>query len=133
MLKIRTGRGVYHAENIGAEELREGITGEFHSILFWVNLARRDKHVEPTAQVARAHELPTRRDGAIVRTLVVPGSPVELGTPGLILDVELPQASTFRHPIPAEFNAFVWMIAGEATIGSNGWRARMSQIAGTGV
>ena len=40
LLKIRTGRGVYHAEDIGADELREGKTGEFRSVLFWVNLAR---------------------------------------------------------------------------------------------
>src|SRR5918999_2577076 len=37
LLKIRTGRGVNHAEDIGADELREGKTGEFRSVLFWVN------------------------------------------------------------------------------------------------
>ena len=129
LLKIRTGRGVYHAENIGEDELREGTTGEFRSVLFWVNLARRDKHVKPTAQVARARDLPTRRNGAIVRTLVGPGSPVELGTPALILDVELPEVGVFSQPIPAEFNAFVWMLEGEAAIGPNRQRARRSQIA----
>jgi len=134
LLKIRTGRGVYHAENIGGDELREGTTGEFHSVLFWVNLARRDKHVGPTAQVVRARELPTRRDGAVIRTLIGPGSPVELGTPALILDVELPEGGMFGHPIPADFNAFVWMVEGEAAIGSNARHARRRQIAvlGTG-
>ena len=66
LLKIRTGRGVYHAESIGADQLREGKTGEFRSVLFWVNLARKDKHVEPTAQVVTPAELPSsdrrRRD-----------------------------------------------------------------------
>jgi redox-sensitive bicupin YhaK (pirin superfamily) len=51
LLKIRTGRGVYHAENIGADQLREGRTGEFRSVLFWVNLARKDKHAQSTGQV----------------------------------------------------------------------------------
>ena len=130
LLKIRTGRGVYHAESIGEEELREGKTGEFRSVLFWVNLARKDKDVEPTAQVVKASELPTATDGdAIVRTLVGPGSPVELGTPGLILDVELPKGGSFRAPVAPEFNAFVWMLEGEANIGANGQRARRSQIA----
>ena len=33
---------VLHAEGIGEDELREGKTGEMHSVLFWVNLARKD-------------------------------------------------------------------------------------------
>ena len=50
LLKLRTGRGVYHAESIGEEELREGKAGtEFRGVLFWVNLARKEKHVEPTS------------------------------------------------------------------------------------
>jgi redox-sensitive bicupin YhaK (pirin superfamily) len=130
LLKIRTGRGVYHAESIGEEELREGKTGEFRSVLFWVNLARKDKDVEPTAQVVKANGLPTATDGdAIVRTLVGPRSPVELGTPGLILDVELPKGGSFHASVIPEFNAFVWMLEGEANIGANAQRARRSQIA----
>ena len=129
LLKIRTGRGVYHAEDIGADELREGRTGEFRSVLFWVNLARKDKHVEPTAQVVRPGELPTSTDGdAIVRTLVGPGSPVELGTPALILDVELPQGGSFKAPVDPDFNAFVWMLEGAASVGANALRAGRSQI-----
>jgi len=130
LLKIRTGRGVYHAENIGEDELREGKTGGFRSVLFWVNLARKDKDVEPTAQVVTPAELPTATEGdVIVRTLVGPGSPVELGTPGLILDVELPNGGRFKVPVEPELNAFVWMLEGEASVGTNGKRARRSQIA----
>jgi redox-sensitive bicupin YhaK (pirin superfamily) len=130
LLKIRTGRGVYHAEDIGEDQLREGKTGEFRSVLFWVNLARKDKHVEPTAQVVAPGDLPTATDGdAIVRTLVGQGSPVELGTPGLILHVELPQGGSFSAPVAREFNAFVWMLEGEMSVGANGQRARRSQIA----
>ena len=130
LLKIRTGRGVYHAENIGADQLAEGKIGEFRSVLFWVNLARKDKQAEPTAQVVAADELPSRTEGgAVVRTLVGPGSPVELGTPGLILDVELPGGGSFDTTIPAEFNAFVWMLEGEASVGASGRTARRSQIA----
>jgi redox-sensitive bicupin YhaK (pirin superfamily) len=130
LLMIRTGRGVYHAESIGADELREGRTGEFRSVLFWVNLARNDKQSEPTAQVVHAPDVPTRHgDGAIVRTLVGPGSKVELGTPALILDVELPDGGAFNQAIDPEFNAFVWMLEGEAEIGANGRPASRSDIA----
>jgi redox-sensitive bicupin YhaK (pirin superfamily) len=69
-----------------------------------------------------------RHDGdAIVRALVGEGSPVELGTPSLILDVELPNGGSFTSPIPSDFNAFVYMLEGEATFG--GRRASRSQIA----
>jgi redox-sensitive bicupin YhaK (pirin superfamily) len=95
-----------------------------------VNLARKDKDVDPTAQVVKADELPTATDGdAIVRTLVGPGSPVELGTPGLVLDVELPGGGAFTTMVDPAFNAFVWMLEGEASVGANARRAGRSQIA----
>jgi redox-sensitive bicupin YhaK (pirin superfamily) len=131
LLKIRTGRGVYHAEGIGDDQLREGKAGtEMRGLLFWVNLARKDKHVKPTAQLVLPQDVPVRQDGAaIVRTLVGDGSPVELGTPGLILDVELPAGGTFSSPIPPDFNGFVYLLEGEATVGANGRRAKRPQIA----
>ena len=131
LLKLRTGRGVYHAEGIGEDELREGKAGtEMRGVLFWVNLARKDKHAEPTAQVLEPEDVPVRHEGdAIVRVLVGDGSPVKLGTPGLILDVELPKGGGFRSPVPADFNGFVYMLEGEASFGANTRRARRSQIA----
>ena len=54
LLALRTGRGAWHAEGVGADEVEEGHGDtEFRSVLFWVNLARKDKHVEPSAQVLR--------------------------------------------------------------------------------
>jgi quercetin 2,3-dioxygenase len=130
LLKIRTGRGAYHAENIGEDELREGRVGEFRSVLFWVNLARKEKDTEPTAQVVDAADIPTHADGrTTIRTLVGPGSAVELGTPALILDVELPDGGDFSKAIDPEFNAFVWMLEGKAEIGANRRPAGRSEIA----
>jgi redox-sensitive bicupin YhaK (pirin superfamily) len=131
VLKVRTGRGVLHAEGIGKDELEQGKIGtEMRGLLFWVNLARRDKNVEPTAQVVERADLPVRNVGhAIVRTLVGEGSPIKLGTPGLILDVELPKGGSFSIPVPSDFNGFVYMLEAEASFGANRSRARRSQIA----
>ena len=75
-------------------------------------------------------DVPVRQEGeAIVRVLVGEGSPVELGTPGLILDVELPGGGVFSSPVPSEFNGFVYMLEGEASFGTNARRASRSQIA----
>lgn len=59
-----------------------------------MNLARKDKQVEPSAQVLEPKQIQVRREGdAIVRVLVGEGSPVHLGTPAPILDIELPRIS----------------------------------------
>jgi len=131
LLKVRTGRGVLHAEGIGKDELAEGKVGtEMRGLLFWVNLARKDKNVAPTAQVVQRADLPNRPEGdAIVRTLVGEGSPVQLGTPGLILDVELPKGGYASIPVPSDFNGFVYILEAEASFGANRSRARRSQIA----
>jgi quercetin 2,3-dioxygenase len=131
LLKLRTGRGVLHAEGIGQDELREGKAGtEMRGVLFWVNLARKDKRAEPSAQLLQPQDVPVRQEGdAIVRVLVGEGSPVTLGTPGLILDVQLPNGGGFSTQVPADFNGFVYMLEGEARLGANRPRARRSQIA----
>src|SRR6185503_3165741 len=89
LLALRTGRGAWHAEGIGAEERDEGLGDtEWRSVLFWVNLARKDKQAEPSAQVLLPEQMRVRKDGdATVRVLVGEGSPVELGTPATVLDV----------------------------------------------
>jgi redox-sensitive bicupin YhaK (pirin superfamily) len=131
LLKLRTGRGVWHAEGIGRDELEEGKEGtEMRGLLFWVNLARKDKGAEPSAQVLQPNDVPVRHDGdAIVRVLVGDGSPVELGTPGLVVDVELPEGGGFTSPIPSDFNAFVYLLEGDASFGANRHRANRRQIA----
>jgi redox-sensitive bicupin YhaK (pirin superfamily) len=131
LLKLRTGRGIWHAEGIGEDELREGRAGaEMRGVLFWVNLARKDKGAEPSAQLLKPQDVPVKHQGnATVRTLVGEGSPIELGTPALILDVELPTGGAFSTPVPTDFNGFVYMLEGEADIGANRSRASRTQIA----
>jgi len=130
LLKLRAGRGVWHAEGIGSDELREGKAGtEMRGLLFWVNLARKDKDAEPSAQLLQPQDVPVRHDrDAIVRVLVGEGSPVELGTPGLILDAELPEGGGVASLVPPDFNGFAYMLEGEASFGANRRRASRSQI-----
>jgi quercetin 2,3-dioxygenase len=131
LLKLRTGRGVWHAEGIGEDELRDGKAGsEMRGVLFWVNLARKDKDVAPSAQLLQPRDVPVRQEGdATVRVLVGDGSPVELGTPALILDVALPQGGAFSSPVPSDFNGFIYMLDGEASLGANRRRASRAQMA----
>ena len=129
LLKIRTGRGVYHAENIGEDQLREGKTGEFRSVLFWVNLARKDKQAEPSAHVLLPEQIPVRHEGdATVRVLVGEGSPVRLGTPAIVYDVELPTGGAVTTPVPPEFQGFAYLLEGKAAFGANRKPARPPQL-----
>jgi quercetin 2,3-dioxygenase len=130
LLALRTGRGAWHAEAIGADERKEGLAdSEFRGVLFWVNLARKDKQLAPTAQVVEPEQIPMRReDDAIVRVLVGEGSPVLLGTPALILDVELPTGGQVTIPVPPEFQGFAYVLEGEAAFGANRRRARPAQL-----
>jgi quercetin 2,3-dioxygenase len=130
LLALRTGRGAWHAEALGADEVEEGhADAEFRSVLFWVNLARKDKQLEPSAQVVQPEQLPVRRqDDAIVRTLVGEGAAVRLGTPALILDVELPAGGQVTTPVPARFQGFAYVLEGEAAFGANRRRARPAQL-----
>ena len=130
LLWLRTGRGAWHAEAIGADEREEGRGDiEFRSVLFWVNLARKDKQAEPRALVLDKDQIPVRTEGdATVRVLVGEGSPVELGTPALILDIELPDGGQLTTPVPPEFQGFVYLVDGEAVFGANKRRARPPQL-----
>jgi hypothetical protein len=130
LLALRTGRGAWHAEGVGADEVEEGHgDAEFRGVLFWVNLARKDKQVEPSAQVLEPDQIPVRHEGdAIVRVLVGEGSPVRLGTPALILDVELPEGGHITTPVPPEFQGFSYVLDGEATFGASQRRAKPPQL-----
>ena len=130
LLALRTGRGVWHAEALGADEIGEGLAEtEFRSVLFWVNLARKDKHAEPSAQVLQPEQIPVRHEGdATVRVLVGDGSPVHLGTPALILDIELPTGGQVTTSVPPKFQGFAYVLEGEATFGANRRRAKPAQL-----
>jgi hypothetical protein len=130
LLALRTGSGAWHAEALGAEETREGQSdGEFRGVLFWVNLARKDKQAEPTALVVQPDQIPVGQEGdAVVRTLVGDGSPVRLGTPARILDVELPGGGQVTTSVPAGFQGIAYVLEGEAAFGANRRPARPAQL-----
>jgi len=130
LLALRTGRGAWHAEALGADEIGEGMADtEFRSVLFWVNLARKDKGAEPSAQVLQPEQMVVRHEGdATVRVLVGDGSAVRLGTPGLILDIELPRGGEVTTSVPPEFQGFAYVLEGEGNFGANVRPARPAQL-----
>jgi redox-sensitive bicupin YhaK (pirin superfamily) len=102
---------------------------EWRRFLFWVNMARNDEQVEPSAQVLLPEQIHVLQEGdATVRVLVGDGSPVRLGPPAVVLDVELPAGGVFSTPVPADFQGFAYMSDGEADFGAGRRRARPPQL-----
>ncbi len=130
LLALRTGRGAWHAEGIGAEEREEGLGDtEWRSVPFWVNLARKDKQVEPSAQVLLPEQITAQKEeDANVRVVVGEGSPVRLGTPAIVYDVELPEGGRFATQVPSEFQGFTYVLDGEVAFGANRKPARPPQL-----
>jgi len=130
LLFLRTGSGAQHAERVGADQLREGTDDEVRTVLFWVNLARKDKDTEPWAMVLHREDLALHQEGdATHRVLAGEGSRVQLGTPGVILDVELARGGHTEHHVPADFQGFAYLLDGAASFGANRARAEAGQLA----
>jgi quercetin 2,3-dioxygenase len=130
LLALRTGRGAWHAEAMGADERSEGLADtEFRGVLFWVNLARKDKQLEPSALIIQPEQIAVRQAGdATIRVLVGDGSPVQLGTPALVLDIELAAGGTVTTEVPPDFQGFAYVLEGEAAFGANRRRAGPGQL-----
>jgi redox-sensitive bicupin YhaK (pirin superfamily) len=130
LLALRTGKGAWHAEGIGAEQRAEGLGDtEWRSVLFWVNLARKDKQAEPSAMVLLPEQITVRKEGdSTVRVLVGGGSPVQLGTPAIVYDIGFPDGGTSTLHVPSEFQGFAYVLDGEAAFGANARRAKPPQL-----
>ena len=130
LLALRTGRGAWHAEAIGADELADGQTdAEFRGVLFWVNLARRDKEMEPSALVlqrgrSRFGRRATRRFASSwARAL-----PFVSERPRSSSTSSCRRVGEVTTTVPPEFQGFAYVLEGEAAFGANRRRARPPQL-----
>jgi len=112
---MTAGRGIVHAEMPVGD-------GENTGLQLWVNLAAKDKMVPPAYQELKDADIPKpERDG--VKVTVIAGtslgvtSPVYTRTPTMYLNVEMAPGSVFQQDIPAGWNAFVYVLEGEALFG----------------
>jgi redox-sensitive bicupin YhaK (pirin superfamily) len=119
---MTAGSGVVHSEMPSAEILRNG--GRIHGFQLWVNLPRRDKMMKPRYQELRASEIPTARsaDGKVTVTVIAGESlgvraTIDTRTPIVYLHVRLGAGARFTQPIPSAYNAFAFVIGGEASFG----------------
>lgn len=124
---MTAGAGVIHSEMPSEEIRRDG--GRLHGFQLWVNLPRRDKMMKPRYQELRAAKIPaaTSSDGR-TRVTVIAGeslgtrASIDTRTPILYLHVRLQAGAQFTQAIPENYNAFAFVINGEATFGERAAR-----------
>jgi redox-sensitive bicupin YhaK (pirin superfamily) len=131
---MTAGAGILHIEAPPEALVASG--GLFHGIQLWVNLPSSDKWAPPRYQDIRAHEaslLRTPDGGALVR--VIAG---ELGghkgpgltfTPITLVHATVTAGAQARLPWRGDFNALVYVLAGNATLGEDQRPLRAGQLA----
>ena len=102
---------------------------EFRSVLFWVNLARKDKNVEPSAQVVQPEQIPVRHEGdAIVRVLVGRGLSRSSGDAGADPRHRVARRRGVHHTGPAGVPGLRLHAGGRGAFGANLRRAGHPQL-----
>ncbi|KJE92959.1 pirin-like protein [Capsaspora owczarzaki ATCC 30864] len=110
---MTAGRGIVHSE----VPLTKSV-----GLQLWVNLARKDKMIEPNYQELLKKDIPVAtKDGVTVT--VIAGSSMDIDsavytrTPTMYLDFKLDPNSSFNQAIPKGWNGFAFTISGKAYFG----------------
>jgi len=131
---MTAGSGLLHIEAPPEHLVLSG--GLFHGIQLWVNLPRADKWAEPAYQDLRGGDvrLLTNEDGgALVRVIAgdVAGyrGPGRTHTPISLVHATLSPGARLVLPWRRDFNALVYVLAGQGSVGSGGRPLRKGQLA----
>ncbi|XP_027170773.1 pirin-like protein [Coffea eugenioides] len=110
---MTAGRGIVHSEMPAAQGTQRGLQ-------LWINLCSRNKMVEPRYQEMMSKDIAeAAKDGVKVRVIAGEAmgitSPVYTRTPTMFLDFTLKPGAHLQQPVPASWNAFVYVLDGEGT------------------
>ena len=125
---MTAGAGVVHSEMPERVFAREG--GCLHGFQLWVNLPRRDKMIRPRYQEIPGDTIPfAQSDDGLVTVRVIAGEAlgasavIETRTPITYLHFTLQPGGHVTQQLPAEYNAFAYVIDGEGLFGADSVRA----------
>jgi redox-sensitive bicupin YhaK (pirin superfamily) len=131
---MTAGAGILHIERPPEELVASG--GLFHGIQLWVNLPSADKWVAPRYQDLRGHEvalLSSTDGGALVRLVAgdVGGhrGPGSTHTPMAMVHASVQPGGRLELPWDPGFNALVYVLAGDGTVGEDGQPVHTGQLA----
>ena len=120
---MTAGAGILHIERPPEQLIASG--GLFHGIQLWVNLPAADKMVDPRYQDLEANDsvlLTSPDGGALVRVIAgdVAGhrGPGSTHTPISLVHASLHPGASLVLPWPKDYNALVYVLAGDGTVGA---------------
>ncbi|MGN6299950.1 MAG: pirin family protein [Angustibacter sp.] len=130
---MTAGSGLLHIEAPPEELVVSG--GLFHGIQLWVNLPRADKWAQPRYQDLRGGDvglLSTPDGGTLVRVIAgeVAGhrGPGSTHTPISLVHASVSPGAQMQLPWRRDFNALVYVLAGQGTVGSERRPVRKGQL-----
>jgi redox-sensitive bicupin YhaK (pirin superfamily) len=131
---MTAGSGLLHIEKPPEHLVVSG--GLFHGLQLWVNLPAADKWLEPKYQDLRAGEsalLSSADGGALVRLIAgeLAGhrGPGATHTPMTMLHATVAPGAQLRLPWRRDFNALVYVLSGDGTVGTRGRPLHAGQAA----
>jgi redox-sensitive bicupin YhaK (pirin superfamily) len=119
---MTAGSGIIHDESPSPTFQRTG--GVLEGFQIWVNLPAKDKWIDPAYQDVPKEKIPTiTQDKLTVRVIAgeAYGTKAIVNThvPIQFLDVHLLAGGEFRHEIPSDMNAMVFLYRGEGKFGKS--------------
>ncbi|MCA1832963.1 MAG: pirin family protein [Actinomycetota bacterium] len=131
---MTAGAGILHIETPPEQLVISG--GLFHGIQLWVNLPSRDKFVPPRYQSLEGEQvslLSSSDGGSLVRVIAgdVAGykGPGSTHTPIAVVHATLSPGAQLVLPWARDFNALVYVLAGEGAVGTEMRPAQYGQLA----
>ncbi len=122
---MTAGGGILHIETPPAELVVSG--GTFHGVQLWVNLPGKDKMVDPAYQNLEGGDvtlLASDDGGALVRVIAgeVAGhkGPGSTRTPITFVHATIAPGASLSLPWKPDFNALVYVLAGNGRVGMEG-------------
>ena len=117
---MTAGRGILHSE---MPEQEDGLMWGFQ---LWINLPARDKMTQPLYQDIEPDAIRTveHADGGRIKIIAgqvdgIDGAVKSVATDPTYLDVGLAAGSRFRHNLPTDHAAFVYVFDGTARVGES--------------
>ncbi|SOJ52736.1 Putative quercetin 2,3-dioxygenase [Mycobacterium simulans] len=131
---MTAGAGIIHIETPPVEMVNSG--GTFHGVQLWVNLPKRNKFTPPRYQAIEGNDtrLITSDDGgALVRIIAgeIDGhrGPGVTHTPITLAHATMESAARLNIPWRRDFNALVYALSGQGSVGPAGHPIRPGQLA----
>ena len=131
---MTAGSGILHIETPPEHLVMSG--GLFHGFQLWVNLPAAKKWSTPAYQDIRAKDvalLTTSDGGALIRVIAgeVAGhaGPGSTQTPIAMVHATLAPGAELRLPWRSDYNALIYTLNGNGTVGENSQPVKMGQLA----